>query len=132
MGVRFEVDVKSCAAGFVAGSLQSQDLSVFHAGVGVSSSADNVAVGVCDNRADAGIRRGQADALVREFQCAMTKRFVQRVSGHAKRIYHEGTAADCLTDSPTLKEISWSSLRGVILSGAVLQAKRRISGSCAA
>ena len=78
MGVRFEVDVESCAASFGAGSFQSEDLSVLHARVCVGSGANDVAVRVGDHRADVGIRRGQADALLCEFECSVQKRFVQR------------------------------------------------------
>ena len=92
MRVRFEVDVEGSAASLAAGRFQSEDLSVLHAGVGIGSGANDVAVGVGDDGADVGIRRSEADALAGQFQRPVEKLFVGGVSGHAGEIYHDGGA----------------------------------------
>ena len=90
MGVRFEVDIKSCAASFVTCRFESENFRMFHAAVGVGSGTNDVAASVGNHRADVGIGRGQPDALAREFQRTVKKLFVDGVSGHAGRIYHGG------------------------------------------
>ncbi len=52
MGMRLEVDVERCAASFVAGGFEGEDLGVLFAAVGVTSRADYIAFGVGDDRAD--------------------------------------------------------------------------------
>src|SRR5580692_2939347 len=84
MGVGFEVDVKSCAAGLLASTFQRENLSVLYTLVGVSPRADHITVRVGDDRADVRIGRGQTDSLARQFEGAVEKLLVGGVSGHAE------------------------------------------------
>ena len=80
--VRFEIDVESSAACFVAGCFEGENLGMLHAAVGVGSGSDDVAVNVCDYRADVGIGRGETQSFTREFQSAVQELFVCGLVGH--------------------------------------------------
>src|SRR5271155_775469 len=55
MGTRFQVDIESRAASFFSGLLEREDFSMFHAIVGVAAGADDCAVRVHNDGADAWI-----------------------------------------------------------------------------
>ena len=85
MGVGFEVDVERAAAGFAAGGFESEDFGVLDTSVGIRSRADDVALGVGNDRADIRVGRSESDALARKFKCA-AKKFVVGGDGHSKEI----------------------------------------------
>ena len=76
MRMGLEIDVERAAAGFAAGLLEGQDFCVFYAVVGVNALAYDIAARINDDGTDARIGRSKADALTREFECAMKMLFV--------------------------------------------------------
>ena len=71
MRVRFEIDVKSRAARFLARLFKSEDLRVLYEIIGVGPCAKDIAVGIGDHRSHVRIRRSQPNSCASEFESAM-------------------------------------------------------------
>ena len=82
--MRFKVDVECRASSLLSGRFEGENLSMLHAGVGVSSGANHLAVSVRNYRAHMGIRRRQSKALARQFEGMLKMLFVGGVSGHSR------------------------------------------------
>src|ERR1700680_4426891 len=83
MRVGFKVYVQCGVAGPVAGLLESKYLGVFHSLVSVDTCAHDAAVRVDDDRADAGIGRGQSDTLARQLKRTVQELLVSGMVGHS-------------------------------------------------
>ena len=86
MSMRLQIDEESSAASSRAGRFEGENFGVLHARVGIDSSPCYVAVHICNDRADVGVRRCQANAFSRQIKGALEKLFVCGVSGHAGKI----------------------------------------------
>ena len=83
MRMRFEIDVERSPARFIACCFERKNLRVLRARVSVGSLADNLAMGIGDQRADVRIGRGQANSCARQFQRALKQLIVLRMDGHS-------------------------------------------------
>jgi hypothetical protein len=76
MRARLQIDVQRRSARLLAGLFDGEYLRVLYAIVGVETLAYNVVTIVDQHCADVWVRRRNAEALLREFQCMSEKKVV--------------------------------------------------------
>src|SRR5205814_6272749 len=76
MRARFEIDVESCAPGFFAGLLESENLGVFRGFIFVDASADNLSLAIDNNGAHTRVGRSQTNTFTCQFKRTAYEGFI--------------------------------------------------------